>query len=442
MKHLAIFLLTFVYSILTLSCGPTDRSKLNFREEVVEKDAGSEQQKENSPDYEFTGGGNPEIILPMHPLPGMSDSAKAAIAFDWMKSAPLWVRFRLSMAPFVRSNRDTYSYNTYDYLMRLEKHKVDSGLKPNYPYYMVPVASDYYRDVCPVDDKGVCQCNAEQLKNFMAYPKNLYLDPVVARNLLKDPQVKGLYIHELMAFSNNEIDSKNKFNCPKKGPEYKTIPILWGILKEYAAAAKEFDKKIIWNDAGDEGAWKWLLDVLNSAGNSTPYDQAGAQSLFNEYSNVIVPLWANNRNTSDLHEKDTCHARADAKSVVKRTRLFCDKIENSTEAIKAIALKYKMNRFGASIQDWHTVHTFVTPDSAAKDAKYQECVRRDIINYTAKAQKVGSRVFEFESYWARDGFFKALKLLKDSIRDEKQAPLVGNWSDQVCFPVPPEEKKK
>jgi hypothetical protein len=409
-----------------MACGPTGKSPQR-RETVSETKSVEDKtftEKEIGPSS-FTRKRHHEIILPMDTLDGMSNSERAREAFSWNS---LQVSFRLSLPPYSRDRLPSPLSSLSDYRNKLTVHKADSGLEKNHPYYLVVSASDFFRHICPVKDKK-CQCSDEDLKKLVTDPSDMYLHPLIAKDILKDPDVKGLYIHELMSFSNNRVPNDNSFNCPKED----VVPIQWNKLLAYAAAAKAEGKKIIWNDAGDKGAWSWLEDALNGEKHIAWRDRQGAKKLFEEYGSIIVPLWANNRHTGDANESDPC-----PKTSTKGVRLYCDKINNSIASVKAISKMYTQERFGASIQDWHTFATFDKVSYSNVDNS--TCIRRDVLNYASRAKNEGSAIFEFESYWAKDKFFEAITVVKDAITFKRD--IQTNWpSPLVCVPKPPKQEK-
>ncbi len=417
----------FVVSLnLFVSCGPTTTSSQGRSETMGTEMEGNKKITELDHSAFSSSSTRYEIILPVDTLKGMSDSERINEAFGWWveKDKILWVRFRLGLAPYSRDRLLTKLSALNDYRNRLEEHKKAAGLDGRQPYYLLAAASDFYREVCPVKE-GKCQCSAAELAEFSKNPEKMYLNPLIARELLKDPNVKGLYIHELMAFSNNKVPNDNPFNCPKTD----VVPVLWNKLIAYAKAAKEEKKQIIWNDAGDEGAWKWLQDALAGAPGTTWRDREGAKKLFSEYGAVIVPLWANNRATGDRDENDYCPVAS-----TNGVRVYCDKINNSIVSLKAISNEYTRSRFGASIQDWHTYATF-DPSSYSKKSE-SDCIKRDVLNYAARAQNENSQVFEFESYWSGDKFFEALTEIKNALLNNKKI-VAGSWSDPVCLQKAP-----
>lgn len=385
-----------------------------------------------------------EIILPVDTLGGMKyDPLSAYRAINLWPSSNVSVAFRLSLPPYVKSNRPPPVNKYADYLQRLNEHKIASGFPSDLPYYVTVAASDFYRHVCPINpalqdvnipaniaDVKRCVCGPKMLKDVWDKPEQMYMDPYIAKELLKDPNIKGLYIHELMVFSNGTIGRDHSFNCQK---DRQDTPILWDKLIEYAHAAKLEGKKIIWNDAGDDDAWKWLLNLLDRVEGTKKIDQDKATELFKNYGSVIVPLWANNRDTEDQNENDYCTSDSTKK------RVSCDKINNSIKAVYKIAERHT-KRFGASIQDWHTDANYYPKfiPKPPKDQLFHNCVERDIRNYILKAQGSGAKVFEFESYWTGEGFFKALLELKKVLQSGSTIS-AGNWPRplQCKKPKPP-----
>ncbi|MCX6117889.1 MAG: hypothetical protein NT027_10120 [Proteobacteria bacterium] len=129
MKNNMMWLCAFVCMSFSTSCGISDQSNLKMQNRLDHKNSNESDSEDNVKNLDLGEAVSPgEIILSLHPLPGMSNTSLATQAFSWWTPKQLWVRFRVSMAPYIRDQASTNS-NTYEaYRKRLNSRDTRRNL--------------------------------------------------------------------------------------------------------------------------------------------------------------------------------------------------------------------------------------------------------------------------------------------------------------------------
>jgi hypothetical protein len=254
----------------------------------------------------------------------------------WSKAIPLNSScVDISFRINVQSNNQT----RLDYLIAAMESR-------NYSYYLTAACSDF-----PTYYSAPLFWNITRMCNYL--------------NTL--PHIKGLYFHEIRSYGTG-------FD--------------WSKVSQLAKCANDSKKVIVWSEWG---SWSTIKSEIERS--------SSVRDIFSKYGRVIVPVWANNRNTNNYYQAQDMEAQK--------------------SAVQSVSNIYCAGKRGASIQDWHWYETYGNLNVPASDIEY----------YIKMNYGMNGTYYQFEYYWNKGGFYDGVTSGRNYIAGTNKCYTCG---DRVC----------